>query len=100
MSRPSLPAHCPATLHGSIQFDMNSRLTGRTYRVFVFKPDCPPPSSGYPVVVGLDGNMVFPIIATVSASFALTANSALVVCVGYPTDDPQRSVPERSIPGS
>ena len=79
---------------------MNSRLTGRTYRVFVFKPDCPPPSSGYPVVVGLDGNMVFPIIATVSASFALTANSALVVCVGYPTDDPQRSVPERSIPGS
>jgi predicted alpha/beta superfamily hydrolase len=89
MSRPSLPAHCPATLHRSIQFDINSLITGRTYRVFVFEPDCPPPPSGHPVVVGLDGNMVFPIMATVSASFALTGNAALIVCVGYPTDDPR-----------
>ncbi len=36
-----------------------------------------------------DGNMVFPIMATVSATFALTGNAALVVCVGYPTDDPK-----------
>lgn len=85
----SLPSHSPAMLHGSIQFDMPSRITGRIYRVFVYKPDSPLPPSGYPAVVAADGNMVFPIMATVSATFALTGSAALVVCVGYPTDDPK-----------
>jgi uncharacterized protein len=67
---------------------MSSRITGRTYRIFVFKPDSPAPPSGYPVIVGTDGNMVFPIMATVSATFALMGKAALVVCVGYPTNDP------------
>jgi ferri-bacillibactin esterase len=77
----------PALLYGSIQFDMASQITGRTYRIFVFKPDTPPPTAGYPVVVATDGNMVFPIMATVGATFALAGQAALVVCVGYATDE-------------
>jgi predicted alpha/beta superfamily hydrolase len=77
----------PAQIYGSTQTDITSEITGRTYRVFIFKPDSPPPPSGYPVVVGTDGNMVFPIMATVDGTFALTGNAAIAVCVGYPTDD-------------
>ena len=77
----------PALLHGSIQFDTVSQITGRTYRIFVFKPDTSPPPAGYPVVVATDGNMVFPIMATVSATFSLAGNGALVVCVGYATEE-------------
>jgi predicted alpha/beta superfamily hydrolase len=96
MSLPDLTAPSPAALYGSVQFDMPSRITGRTYRIFVFKPDSSAPPSGYPVIVGTDGNMVFPIMATVSATFALIGRAALVVCVGYPTDEPTQLFSLRS----
>lgn len=83
-----LPAESPVSIHGSIQFDMPSKISGRIYRIFVFKPAAPPPPSGYPVVVVTDGNLTFPIMATLDATFALTGNAALVVGVGYATDDP------------
>ncbi|SDS66517.1 hypothetical protein SAMN05216490_1573 [Mucilaginibacter mallensis] len=84
----SFPGQDPVHVYGSSQFDVPSEISGRTYRIFVFKPDTPPPASGYPVVVATDGNMTFPIMATMSATFALTGVAALVVGVGYPTDDP------------
>jgi len=84
----SLPGQDPVYVYGSSQFDMASEISGRTYRIFVFKPDTPPPASGYPVIVATDGNMTFPIMATTSATFALTGAAALVVGVGYPTNDP------------
>ena len=83
----SSTGHSPVPLYGSSQFDMPSEISGRTYRIFVFKPDIPPPASGYPVIVATDGNMSFPIMATVGATYALTGTAALVVGVGYPTDD-------------
>jgi hypothetical protein len=49
MSRPPLPAQSPALVYKSIQFDMSSQISGRTYRVFAFKPDCLAP------VLGLSG---------------------------------------------
>jgi predicted alpha/beta superfamily hydrolase len=76
------------SLYGSVQFDMLSAISGRTYRIFVFKPNAPPPSSGYPVVVTTDGNMSFPIMATVAATFDVAGKPAIVVGVGYPTEDP------------
>jgi predicted alpha/beta superfamily hydrolase len=76
-------------VYGSVQFDISSKITGRTYRIFVFKPDTPPPtSSGYPLIIATDGNMTFPIMATLDAAFALTGKAALIVGVGYPSDDP------------
>jgi len=83
-----LPPQNPVSVYGSTQFDMPSKISGRTYRIFVFKPADPPPPSGYPVVVAVDGNMTFPILATLDATFALTGGvSALVVGVGYAADN-------------
>ncbi len=82
------PVQHPVALRGSVQFDMPSKISGRTYRIFVFKPAAPPPPSGYPVIVVIDGNMSFPLAATLDAAFALRGGkAALVVGVGYPADD-------------
>ena len=78
----------PATLTGSMQFDLTSRIAGRSYRIFVSRPDGDAPAGGFPVFVAVDGNMAFPIAATVNATFALAGAAALVVGVGYPTDVP------------
>ena len=83
-----LPVQGPVLVRGSIQFDMPSEVSGRTYRIFVFAPRAPPPPSGYPVVVLIDGAMSFPIAATLAAAFGLRGGAtALVVGVGYPVDD-------------
>jgi len=94
---PPLPAQSPVVVSGSIQFDMPSRISGRTYRIFVFKPAAPPPPSGYPGVVLTDGNLSFPLAATMDAAFALGGGkAALVVGVGYATDDPLKLVSLRT----
>lgn len=85
----STTAQTPVSLPGSVQFDMESKISGRTYRIFVFKPAAPPPPSGYPVLVVTDANMNFPIAAVMDAAFGLRGGpSALVVGVGYPTENP------------
>jgi predicted alpha/beta superfamily hydrolase len=82
------PAPIPAALRGSVQFDMASEISGRTYRVFIFKPQADPPPSGYPVVFVTDANMTFPIAATISATYLMLGGGALVVGIGYPAEDP------------
>lgn len=78
----------PVLVRGAVQFDLASSITGRTYRIFVFKPAAPPPPEGYPVVLVLDGNLTFATAATQSAAFGLRGGRcALVVGVGYPVDD-------------
>jgi uncharacterized protein len=82
------PTQSPVTLRGATQFDMTSKISGRSYRIFVFRPPSDPPPSGYPVVVMTDGNMSFPAAATLDGMFALQGGkAALVVGVGYPADD-------------
>lgn len=82
---------------GSQTFTVNS-AHGRSYRIFVWVPDEPAPTSGFPVLVTLDGNAYF--AAAVSALQVMApANPALkmqsspirpmiVVGVGYPGDEP------------
>ncbi|WP_331586007.1 alpha/beta hydrolase [Phenylobacterium sp.] len=82
------PTQSPVALRGATQFDMTSKISGRTYRIFVFQPPSAAPPSGYPVVVMTDGNMSFPAAATLDGMFALQGGkAALVVGVGYPADD-------------
>jgi predicted alpha/beta superfamily hydrolase len=82
------PAQSPVLVRRSVQFDMHSKVSGRTYRIFVFKPAAPPPPAGYPVLVVTDANMTFPLAATVDATFGLGGGkSALIVGVGYAADD-------------
>jgi uncharacterized protein len=82
------PTQSPVTLRGATQFDMTSKISGRTYRIFVFEPPSAGPPSGHPVIVMTDGNMSFPAAATLDGMFALQGGkAALVVGVGYPADD-------------
>jgi predicted alpha/beta superfamily hydrolase len=84
---PTLPPQSPVLGYGSTQFDMPSEITGRTYRIFVFKPPLPPPPTGFPVVTVIDANMSFPIAATMAATFGMGGKAAMVIGVGYASDD-------------
>lgn len=80
-------AQTPVALFGATQFDLASKISGRTYRIFVYKPLLPPPASGYPVIFVTDGNGMFPLAAAQMALMGLAAKAAVVVGVGYPTDN-------------
>jgi predicted alpha/beta superfamily hydrolase len=83
----SAPPSSPVTLPGASQFDLPSQIAGRTYRIFVYKPLTPPPASGYPVIYVTDGNGMFPLAAGQMSLLALAGKGAMVIGVGYPTDD-------------
>ncbi|HLY80670.1 MAG TPA: alpha/beta hydrolase-fold protein [Caulobacteraceae bacterium] len=83
IERETATATEPVTLPWSTQFDLASKISGRTYRIFVFAPPLPPPEAGYPLLVVLDGNMTFPVAATMGAMYAFSGAPALVVGVGY-----------------
>jgi predicted alpha/beta superfamily hydrolase len=78
----------PAVFPGSTQFDLTSRISRRTYRIYISCPPGEAPPEGHPLFLAVDGNMVFPIAATVNATFGMAGKSALVVGVGYPSDAP------------
>jgi predicted alpha/beta superfamily hydrolase len=76
---------------------MASKISGRTYRIFVYNPAAPAPPDGYPVVVVTDGNLMFPLAATLSAAFSLSGGkTALVVGIGYPGDDVMAAFSQRN----
>jgi predicted alpha/beta superfamily hydrolase len=77
----------PAELPGATEFDMTSKINGRTYRIFVSTPFAPPPKGGYPLVIFTDGNLCFPIAAAVggTAFGLLGGKPVLAVAVGYPS---------------
>jgi ferri-bacillibactin esterase len=83
-------AQAPVALFGASQFDLASKISARTYRIFVYRPLIPPPTSGYPVVFVTDGNGLFPLAAAQMAIMGLASKGAIVVGVGYPTDDYMR----------
>jgi hypothetical protein len=82
---PAMPAMAPAGLPLAQQFDITSKITGRTYRVYISKPVGPPPKGGYPVLYVLDGDMAFPTAAAQVTLGTLTGRSPVVVVgIGYP----------------
>ena len=69
-------------------FDMVSRNTGRTYRIWVSKPSAPAPANGYGVMYLTDGNPQFRLVADQMATRQyLGLKPAVIVAVGYPSDD-------------
>lgn len=71
------------------QLDVRSTGSGHRYRIFVARPDAPPPSDGYPVFYVLDGNAAFPVAAFLARVVAsrrdVTGDTPpLVVGIGYP----------------
>lgn len=81
----AVPTVEPAKLPLSVQFDIPSKITGRTYRIYVAKPFTPPPKTGWPVVYVLDADVTF---ATVASQMVLRMASgqpaAIIVGIGYP----------------
>lgn len=81
----SLPTATPAMLPLTVQFDLASKITGRTYRIYVSRPVTPPPKAGYPVLYVLDADMAFPTAAGQVMLGSMSGRApALVVGVGYP----------------
>lgn len=78
------PEGAPVTIPRAKQYDMTSKINGRTYRVFVSTPFRAEEGKTYPVIYLFDGNWYFG-----PASINATESSvpAIVVGIGYPTDD-------------
>lgn len=80
------PAPAPVVLPRAEQFDLTSKA-GRDYRVFIAGPGGPAPAAGYPVVYLTDGNGNFPVLYSAVRRQSGADLVAVVVGVGYPTDD-------------
>ena len=81
----------PAQLSQSVQRDLQSRITDTRYRLFVSAPSTPAPAAGWPVLYVLDGNALFPALATQARAADLRAERSgaepvLVVGIGYPVE--------------
>lgn len=93
-----VPGDTTATVFRSVQFDLPSRIVGRTFRIYVGMPLKPPPPAGYPVVTLLDGNGYFPVAVAASLASELSGDRpALTVGIGYPTDDINSIIKQRGI---
>ncbi|MBD3861142.1 alpha/beta hydrolase [Bacillus sp. 28A-2] len=76
-------------LAGTQQLDVKDR----PYRLFIYQPDGPIPSEGFPVIYVLDGNAIF---ATMVEALRLQSSipektgvtPAVIVGIGYKTDQP------------
>jgi uncharacterized protein len=80
------------------QFDLTSAINGRKYRVQVSTPVQMEAGKRYPVIYAFDGNAYFGIFAdSLTRQSVLGAVApAIVVGIGYPTDNPRDVFPLRS----
>lgn len=79
------PVTQPARLPLTVQFDVASKLTGRTYRIYVAKPFGPAPKAGWPVITVLDADVTFATVAAQNLLRMSTGQSAAVIVgVAYP----------------
>lgn len=80
-----LPGAVPALLPAAVQLDVASKISGRTYRIYVAKPLGPPPAGGWPVITVLDGDSAFTTAASQMILRSLTGGRAgVIVGVAYP----------------
>lgn len=81
------PLRSPVVRPDAEQWELTSKFTGRTYRVYVAKPveKGPPPPGGYPVVYLTDGDFTFQTAADalMMLSAARETRPAIVVAIGY-----------------
>lgn len=84
--RPPLEGAPPVALPGTRQFDLAAG--GHTHRIMLAVPPAPPPTSGWPVLYVLDGDLLFALTAQLMRNrFArgpgVPATGAVVVGLGY-----------------
>jgi len=85
-TQPVAAAMAPSALPASLQFDLTSQITGRSYRVRLAQPFAPPPPGGHPVLYVLDGDGYFHGFAEAARLRHLGGEleAAVVVGIGYP----------------
>ena len=73
----------------STQYALTSKINGQAYRIMVSTPFTFDPAVAYPVLYVLDGNVFFGTVSEAAhfQSFAKVIAPAIVVAVGYATDD-------------
>jgi uncharacterized protein len=88
ISAQSRDATAAAVPHAS-QYDLKSNQNGQTYRVSIAAPFTIDPKGAYPVFYVLDGNFFFGSAAYIEAKLTHDGDvvPAVVVSIGYPTDD-------------
>jgi predicted alpha/beta superfamily hydrolase len=86
-SRSAEPTDGPVVIPRSARHDFTSRVNGRRYRIQVSSPFLADPAKAYPLFYVLDGNWYFLAAAENVTEAASTITPAIVVGVGYPTDD-------------
>ena len=92
------PNSTMATIGGTTFHDVVSRQSGKTYRIFVYRPEGESPRGGWPVIYMTDGNAVIGTAVDViraQANYPSGTNVApgVIVAIGYPLDaayDPLR----------
>jgi predicted alpha/beta superfamily hydrolase len=79
----------PVVLPRAVQYDLTSRINGRGYRVLVGMPPGYDKEKAYPVLYVLEGNVYFATATEAMARQAQFRNTipALVIGIGYPSDD-------------
>jgi predicted alpha/beta superfamily hydrolase len=92
------PEGAPVTVARAKQYDLESRINGQMYRLMVSTPFMADPAAAYPVLYVLDGNWFFNTTADALTLQAPpgTVAPAIVVGVGYPTDDREEVVRRRA----
>lgn len=81
----------PVVVPRAQRFDITSRINGQTYRIMVSTPFMADPAVAYPVLYVLDGNQYFGTASELMTHQSLrsrTVPPAIVVGIGYPTEDP------------
>ena len=91
----------PFTLPRATQYDMTSRINGQRFRMFVSTPVNSRPDIPYPVVYLLDGNQYFATATEIMTRLsylksAVSIAPAIIVGIGYPTDDPGEVIRRRA----
>lgn len=81
-----VPARSPGAISTTEEWEMTSRITGRSYHIYISKPAAStPPPGGYPVIYITDGDYMFHVAADTLTmqSAALQAKPAIIVGIGY-----------------
>lgn len=93
VAAPAPSAAVPYTIVDSERWTLASAVSGRTYRIAVYKPSGPAPKDGFPVLFTTDADIFFPVATGSMLNRRLgELRPAIIVGISYPTDDPMAIV--------
>lgn len=86
----------PVVLPLARQVDFRAK-SGLEYRIYIAAPEGPAPRRGFPVLYLADANINFPVVLAAVRKQSRESLPAVVVGIGYPTDNQREQVARRAI---